>query len=184
MKSQGNGQAKVLTPGELQSLFEVLNENPRDACLFAICFYCACRISEALQLTKNDFIENSVILRKQTTKGKFKSRVMPISTDLSPYLTRYSSKNTVFLFPGKLGMREYLSRKTADKVLRIACLKAGIDGVSTHSFRRTALTYMYRSNVPLRDIQEISGHQNLDVLQKYLEVDPADLVNAIATVKF
>ncbi|WP_442939264.1 tyrosine-type recombinase/integrase [Nostoc sp.] len=42
--------------------------------------------------------------------------------------------------------------------------------MSTHSFRRTALTQMSNASIPLRVIQEISGHRNLEQLQRYLEV--------------
>ncbi|WP_399313343.1 tyrosine-type recombinase/integrase [Trichocoleus sp. FACHB-262] len=48
-------------------------------------------------------------------------------------------------------------------------------GVSTHSFRRTALTQMSSAGVPLRVIQEISGHRSLQALQRYLEVSELQL---------
>jgi integrase/recombinase XerD len=51
-----------------------------------------------------------------------------------------------------------------------ACLKAGIEGVSTHSFRRTALTWISDAGVPLRHIQAISGHRSLAALERYLGV--------------
>ncbi len=38
---------------------------------------------------------------------------------------------------------------------------------STHSCRRTALTLMNNARIPLRVIQEISGHRNLEQLQNY-----------------
>jgi len=57
-------------------------------------------------------------------------------------------------------------------------------GVSTHSFRRTALTSLSNAGVPLRVIQEISGHQSLTALQKYLEVNEEQVANAIQALKF
>lgn len=45
-----------------------------------------------------------------------------------------------------------------------------IVGASSHSCRRTALTMMHREGVILRVLQEISGHKDLGVLQRYLEV--------------
>ncbi len=41
---------------------------------------------------------------------------------------------------GRLGT--VLTRFTADKLLKAACSSVGLVGVSTHSFRRTALTQM------------------------------------------
>ena len=54
--------------------------------------------------------------------------------------------------------------------------------VSTHSFRRTALTQMSNAGIPLRVIQEISGHRTLDELYKYLEVKPEQVRGAIASL--
>src|SRR4028118_558377 len=56
---------------------------------------------------------------------------------------------------------------SADKILREAFSRAGIEGASTHSFRRTALTQMSNAGIPLRIIQEISGHNNLEQWQRY-----------------
>jgi len=55
---------------------------------------------------------------------------------------------------------------------------------NTHSFRRTALTRMSNAGVPLRHIQEISGHKDLATLQKYLEVSPEHRKSAIAALVF
>jgi integrase/recombinase XerD len=54
--------------------------------------------------------------------------------------------------------------------------------VSTHSFRRTALTQMSNARIPLRIIQKISGHRTLDELYKYLEVSPKQARGAIAAL--
>jgi integrase/recombinase XerD len=62
--------------------------------------------------------------------------------------------------------------------------RVGLQGVSTHSFRRTALTQMSSAGVPLRHIQEISGHDNLANLQRYLEVSPEQRRDAVAVIGF
>ena len=66
-------------------------------------------------------------------------------------------------------MTTNLTRRNVDYALRAACKKLGIEGCSTHSFRRSALTAASDS-VPLRVIQSISGHSSLDMLQRYLDV--------------
>jgi integrase/recombinase XerD len=57
-----------------------------------------------------------------------------------------------------------------------------IEGGSTHSFRRTGLTQLSNAGIPLRVIQEISGHNNLEQLQKYLEVKPEQVRGAVAAL--
>ena len=71
---------------------------------------------------------------------------------------------------------------SADTILREAFVSTGIEGASTHSFRRTALTQMSNAGIALRVIQEISGHSNLEQLQGYLEVRQEQVPGAIASL--
>jgi len=73
---------------------------------------------------------------------------------------------------------------SADAILRDACQRVGLEGVSTHSMRRTALTVMHRAGIPLGVLQKISGHRNLQALQKYLEVSEEQVEAAIASLSF
>jgi integrase/recombinase XerD len=41
---------------------------------------------------------------------------------------------------------------------------------------------MSNAGIPLRTIQEISGHRNLEQLQNYLEIKPEQVKGAIATL--
>jgi integrase/recombinase XerD len=72
----------------------------------------------------------------------------------------------------------------ADKILKSASKRVGLEGVSTDSFRKTALTVMSSAGIPLRVIQEISGHNDLGTLQRYLEVSPEQKRNAVAAIGF
>ena len=180
MKIRGNGRAKILTPAEFNRLFERGLLTPRDQLLFAIAYYCACRISEALALTTHDLTGSMVTLRKSTTKGKSATRTLPMHPKLNRYLEIYNPPSGL-LFPGRSGYKP-LPRASADLILRIACKQVRIKGASTHSFRRTALTNMSNANVPIRVIQQISGHKSLTALQRYLEVNPEQVKNAIAVL--
>jgi integrase/recombinase XerD len=77
-----------------------------------------------------------------------------------------------------------MTRFMADKILKKACERIGVVGVSTHSFRRTALTQMCNAGIPLRHIQEISGHNDLATLQRYLEVSPDQRKKAVSVIGF
>ena len=87
------------------------------------------------------------------------------------------------MFPGLRGVTERLTRFAADKILRDAEEGVGLVVVSTHSFRRTALTMMSSAGVPLRHIQRISGHNDLGTLQRYLEVTP-QRKKAVSVIRF
>ena len=178
MKIGGNGRAKILTPAELDRLFERGLLTPRDKLLFAIAYYCACRISEALALTTHDLAGGTITLRKSTTKGKVATRTLPMHPKLNRYLEVYNPASGL-LFSGRYGNKP-LTRASADLILKSACKRVRIRDASTHSFRRTALTNMSNANVPIRVIQQISGHKSLTALQRYLDVNPEQVASAIA----
>ena len=184
MKVNGNGQGKILTPEELRLLFTHGLLSPRDRALFAICLFTGCRVSEALALQQSDIKGETLTLRKCTTKGKLKTRVVDIQPGLAQLLADYRPARPGALFPGMRGISPTLTRSMADKILRDACKRVGLEGVSTHSFRRTALTMMSSAGITLRVIQEISGHKDLGTLQRYLEVTPEQKRDAVAAIGF
>jgi len=127
-------------------------------------------------------VRPELIIRKGNTKGKLATRTIPVGEDLRDLLSEYNPpKNQWFLFPGRHG-RGHIHPDSAARILRRACQQIGIEGASTHSFRRTALTTMSDTGIPLRIIQEVSGHRTLDELQKYLEVKPEQVRGAIASL--
>jgi len=178
MKCDRNGQAKILADSEIQAIFSLFCE--RDRAIFAICLYGACRISEALSIRKSDIANGVITLRKNSTKGKKGSRSLPISPNFEKILNDYLSIASPgeYLFPGRFGSKP-LTTAYADLVLRQACQKLGFKGISTHSFRRTALTRMHSQGVPLRTIQRISGHSSLAALAFYLEVTDENIRDAV-----
>ena len=182
MKVKGNGQAKILSSDELQALFSHGFISPRDKALFAICLFSGCRISEALSLEKSDLFPNLIIFRKCNTKGRLKTREIHINPVLRGFLDDYPlSPKSIYVFPGSQCWHP-LHRCTADKILKAACKRVGIQGASTHSFRRTALTMMHNAGIPLRHIQEISGHNDLASLQRYLEVTGEQKEKAVSVI--
>jgi len=183
MKVAGNGQGKILTPEELRRLFTEGFTRERDRTLFGICLFTGCRVSEALALQTSDIKGGTLTFRKSTTKGKLKTRVVDIQPGLAQLLAEYPTSPGA-LFPGMRGRSLTLTRFMADKILKAACGRIGLEGVSTHSFRRTALTMMSSAGIPLRVIQEISGHNDLGTLQRYLEVSPEQKRKAVAVIGF
>ena len=190
MKRDRNGQAKILSEEEVAAIFNLLN--PRDRAIFAICLFCGCRISEALSIRAGDVGNGMITLRKANTKGKKGSRSLPISLSLEKILNDYinsisrservaTASPNEYLFPGRAGDKP-LTRAYTDLVLRQACDRLGFKGISTHSFRRTALTRMHAAGVPLRTIQKISGHSSLGTLALYLEVTDENVRDAVGFI--
>ena len=192
MKVNRYGRAKILTPDEINLLFNEGFTKPRDQALFGVCLYAAARINEACTLLRGDVIgfkgvRDVLVIRSYNTKGKQETREIQIHPQLKEYLTEHHSTDRwhtrPHLFSGRHG-RGHINKTSADKILRDTCRKLEIEGVSTHSFRRTALTRMSDAGVPLRHIQAISGHKTLAALERYLGVTEQQKETAISTLDF
>lgn len=177
-KNARNGQAEIWSDEVLGEVMADLSPKMRG--LFSICRYTGCRVSEARQLRANDLVGEYIVFRKATTKGKKGTRQLAIHPELKVVLGEMDLPATGYLFPGR-GSGP-ITRQACDKALRIVCDRIGVEGHSTHSFRRTTLTRLSNGKVPLRVIQEISGHKSLQELQRYLEVSPEQVEDAIASL--
>lgn len=189
MKVERHGKAKLLSVEEIQRLFTKGLLTARDKALCAVLLYTGCRIQEGVTLKVADVYDRTgklrpeLVIRKGNTKGKLATRTIPVLDDLGHFLEQYGvpASRDGFLFPGRNG-QGHLHLDYAAILLRRAFFRADIEGASTHSFRRTALTRMSNAGIPLRIIQEISGHRNLEQLQKYLEVEQSQVRGAIASL--
>jgi integrase/recombinase XerD len=188
------GKAKVLSSKEIQTILKVLKTD-RDRALFATGLYTGLRISEIIAIGQNDVFTTSGGVRNvlKITRLKKKNTVysnIPIHPKLREMLMDYRKSmhkakiESPWLFPSTHDPMEHVGRIRAHNILTEAFESVGIDDGSTHSMRRTCLTNMSRAGIPLRTIQEISGHANLGQLQEYLAVDPADSHKAIMSLKY
>lgn len=195
MKVSGFGRSAILSTEQIELLFTEGFWLARDKALFGICLYGATRINEACTVLRGDVlgikgVREHLVLRKTNTKGKKETREILVHPRLREYLEEYSevgfrglNRKSKWLFPGRHG-RGHINPKSADRILREACERLEIEGVSTHSFRRTALTRMSDAGVPLRHIQAISGHRSLATLEKYLGVTEQQKNRAISALDF
>lgn len=177
-KVNREGQAAILTSCQVKEIIEVARK-PYGYVL-AIAAYTGCRISEALALRVEN-VQNGVITFTKTKTGK------PRSVGIHPHLAEILQDARLpkegYLFPSNGGKAlGHLTRQSVDQELRAICLGMELHGVSTHSFRRTALTTMKNGNIPLKDIAAISGHSSLNELSRYLDVTDQDKERAIAAL--
>ena len=179
-KVNRSGKAKVLSPEE-RTLIQ--NNLPQKYRLVAdLLYWSAGRISEVLAIRVRNLVPETgmVILERGTTKMK-KSREVYLPPKLMDSLVLRARglrlQPNDFLFfnqsptQSRNGITMPLSSAAFDKELRKVCEWNGLSGVSSHSYRRTQLTELYRDGWTLREIQQISGHRSLASLQEYLDVD-------------
>jgi integrase/recombinase XerD len=184
------GKAKILTSQEIKDVFKLL-DRARDRALFAIGLYTGLRISEILALEQDQLFTSDGGIRYKLTVRRLKKKNsvysdIPLHPKLREVLKVYKEvlEPGPWLFPSARNCLRTLSRVQAHNVLCAAFSRLKYDGARTHSMRRTFLTSLSRAGVPLRTIQEMSGHSSLAQLQEYLDVDPEDKHKAIGLLRY
>ena len=189
------GKAKVLSPQEIRAVIKLLGSQ-RDKTLFLTGLYTGLRISELIAIEQSQIftasggVRNTLKLVRLKKKNTVYSNI-PIHPKLREQLLAYKAhvlddmpEPSDWLFPSTRSPSNHIRRTRAHIILTEAFNDLGVDGASTHSMRRTLLTSMSRAGIPLRTIQEISGHASLSQLQEYLAVDPADVRGAIMSLRY
>ena len=186
MKRNGFGQAEVLSTSELNKLISCM-PSPWSRTLAEVLRRTGSRVAEGSALTWSCIGPRSVLFPATVVKGKLKTREVPASQQLQRILlawrTEWAASNgrepggDDYLFPGR-SMKRPATTRAFQKALERAASEARLVGVSSHSFRRSALTAASAAGIPLRDLMELSGHSSLSSLQRYLEVDEAAKVRA------
>ena len=188
MKNNRFGQAKVLDTNELDLITDYLKTLNQQFVAKTL-RNTGARIGEVVQLRWRDIGEDQILFPATITKRKLKSREvfisLPFRNDLQQwkhYWTIYKGRKPTpedYVFYGRKE-GSHLSTRAFMLALDKALERAKIIGASSHSFRRTQLTQLHRKQVPLNVIKRISGHQSLNTLSLYLQVDDDDKRKASA----
>ena len=177
-KVNRSGKAKVLSKAERDLIQQHLPEKYR---LISEClFWSAGRIREVLSIRVRNLVpqQGMVVLEGSTTKTKTTREVFLPEALMQKLLQRVRELDLApsdYLFfnqsrsKGQESERRPLTVQSFDKALRRVCDWNRLSGISSHSFRRTQLTELYREGWSLREIQHISGHRSLQSLQEYLD---------------
>jgi integrase/recombinase XerD len=181
MQFEGNGQARVLDSQQLDHLISCITDQKFQVLAITMRFTAA-RVSEARQLVWGCIGEEEILLPKNSTKGKLASRVIPVNPlcigALEEWRHQWAAtykrppRKTDPVFPGA-SMDRPVTRQRFGQVLADAAARARLTGVSSHSFRRSALSASSASGTPLADLRTLSGHRSLQTLQVYLQTSDA-----------
>ncbi len=176
MKIDRHGTSRILSQEEYRELLRVLK--PKFRTLLKLLSATGFRISEGLSIRKQDLIENTIILRKNDTKGKLETREIPIPPSLALELRSIKTEGEYFF--SARDPNKPMTRQNADYALRSACVYLGIEGTSLHYTRRKFITELHNANVPIKVIQKCVGHKSLASTSKYIEVSDSQVNNAVS----
>ena len=165
-------RAAVLTKEQLEAMLQ--KAKPRDRALIALLTAGAMRVGEATLLHWSDLDDCLLTVPGGITKTR-RGRTITLPAAASAALREWQEAcpdtKEGWMFPGIAG--KCLSVRAAQITIGKIAESCGFDGVSSHSFRRSALTAAHQAGLSLREVAEISGHQSLSALERYLDQDSA-----------
>ncbi len=187
MKINRHGQS---APVDREVYSKVLGNlaKPSHKLIWQILFFTGERISAVVSLRIEDVFERGSNLRSQITfRGQTRkdkaTRQCPIHKELRVALLSYPCCPSPpgYLFPSK-SPTGHITRRVFDRVFRIALVSAGLDneGFSLHGTRHGFITALHQGGTSLAAIQDITGHQDINSLRRYIKSSPDQIEKAIA----
>ena len=125
VKSNRTGQAATLSTEQLDALANELSTAPR--AVFSLCRYTAARVNEALSLKWENLTQSEVVIPKNVTKKKMKTRCVPMNPKLWQEITDWREAwrealgrepgKSDLVFPNARDPEKHMTRQAVDKAL-------------------------------------------------------------------
>ncbi|MEM7066786.1 MAG: site-specific integrase [Cyanobacteria bacterium P01_B01_bin.77] len=169
-KKDGKGQARHLGEDELVTFFNHLPD-AKWRCVFAIAYFTGSRISEVLALDVANVEQDRVVFVRENAKTNIR-REIAIQPQLRAFLEAYDAPESGYMFPAYQNSKRktHVSRQAAHKVLNevVEAANGLLDGISTHSFRRSFATNLAKAGRPQAEISRLLGHRAISTTSRYI----------------
>lgn len=187
-KKPKHSPGRALLPKEVMSLLSWFRLDDllgaRDYTLILIMLRLSLRVSEVcnLKVSAMKWTNGRWVLTVKLKGGREERKPLPynVKKAIDNYLKldrenreiMKSGGENAFLFQAAPNQRWFgenkpLSTRHVWHLVKKYAKLAGIGDVSPHDLRRTAITQAFKQRVPIRHIQRMSGHQDLNTLRLY-----------------
>lgn len=186
-------EAIALSPEEIELLWKYEPKNElygkvRDLALIG--YYSAARFSDYSRLSIDNIRDGKLEFVQQKTEDR-------VLIPASPRLVELLNRNG--------GEAPKVHQVIFNRYIKTVAKDSGIDGVvelsksrqkpdgkptyrwemvQSHTFRRSALTALYLSGVPVRDCMFVSGHKSISAFERYLRIGKEQAADRLADADF
>lgn len=168
-KKDGRGQARHLGEAELVTFFNHLPD-AKWRCVFAIAYFTGSRISEVLALDVANVQSDRIVFVRENAKTNIRREIV-IQPQLRSFLDAYDVPSEGYLFPAYQNSKRgtHVSRQAAHQILRdVVGAAPELEGISTHSFRRSFATNLAKAGRPQAEIARLLGHRAASTTSRYI----------------
>ena len=188
-------QAKTLTAAELRRALDYVatrRHAARNRAMLMSMYLAGLRVGECAALTYGDVVDSEgavrdeIRLTAEQTKGRH-ARAVFVSERLRKELALYvksqpSADPLRKLFcTQKRGVKGFTANTLCQHFFYLF-RRAGIEGATSHSPRRTFITNLAEKGVSVRVLQSLAGHRNISTTQAYIDVNDAMKRKAIELI--
>jgi integrase/recombinase XerD len=184
-------QARTLNDKELNLLLLYTSTRKyaeRDRSMLLMTYWAGMRIGEVAATKIKDVVANDgtikqeINLTAEQTKGKYARTVVlndKVRKEILNYLlTRFSKQDLMAIQYSKAKEKPLFSTQKSEGFnANTACYhfhmlykRAGLEGCSSHSGRRSFLTELSSKSVPLKVLMELAGHRQAQTTMRYINV--------------
>lgn len=147
--------------------------------MLLVTFYAGCRVSEVAALKCGDVlsadgtVKTEIQLSPEQTKGGYARTVFVndrLKKELNAYCKTLKRRDPELpLF--RTQKRDGFTGNTLCQHFHWLYRRAGVDGASSHSGRRTFITSLASKGVSVRVLASLAGHKSISTTQRYIDVN-------------
>jgi len=146
------------------------SKNQRDYIMFLIGIGVGLRISDILQLKKEDILGTHIIIKEKKTRKAKRIRIPPsIRKELIEYAK--TLKDGQYVIPSRQGGNRPIDRSTAYRILREAADSIGLKEIGTHTLRKTFGYHFYQQTKDIALLQDLFNHTSPDITMRYIGIN-------------
>lgn len=179
-----NKKTKALTTEQYKEIVQTLKAgfcgcrpNERIATALVLEGNLGLRISDIVKLRPCDIVRDGDRYRLEIVEQKTsKRRVFTVPLVIAQYIENYCLRNDI----GRENLIFPITERAVQKQLAIVCDHLGLEGISTHSFRKWYATEIYKANdYDIALVQRLLQHSSAAVTQRYIGIEPQRIEAAI-----
>lgn len=188
-------QAKTLNQQELRKVLDYISTRKhaaRNRALLMTTFLSGMRVNEVSSLRFKDVVDmdgnirNEIRLTPEMTKGEF-ARVVFVNErlrkELQQYIRLYNPiDKTMKFFYSQKRKSDGFNANTLTQHFHFLYKRAGVDGASSHSGRRSFITNLANKGVSVRVLMGLAGHRSISTTQAYIDINDDMLRSAVELV--
>jgi len=185
-------QAKTLNQQELRKVLDYIStrkHSARNRALLMTTFLSGMRVGEVSSLRFKDVVDNDgnirneIRLTPEMTKGEF-ARVVFVNErlrkELQQYIRFYNPEDkTMKFFYSQKRRSDGFNANTLTQHFHFLYNRAGVDGASSHSGRRSFITNLASKGVSVRVLMSLAGHRSISTTQAYIDINDDMLRSAV-----